>query len=126
MRIADARVLLRARRYAAAYYMCGYAVECALKACIARQTRSSDFPDLNKVRDSWTHNLSALVKVAGLDADRTREESADPIFKRYWATTQGWSESSRYERRTGAEARDLFTAITDGRHGVLRWVRKHW
>jgi HEPN domain-containing protein len=87
MRIADARVLLRARRYAAAYYMCGYAVECALKACIARQTRSSEFPDLNKVRDSWTHNLSALVKVAGLDDDRSSEETADPIFKRYWATT---------------------------------------
>src|SRR5258706_177764 len=31
-RIADAAALLDAKRFQAAYYLCGYAVECALKA----------------------------------------------------------------------------------------------
>ena len=29
----------------AAYYLCGYAVDGRLKACIAKQTRRYDFPD---------------------------------------------------------------------------------
>jgi HEPN domain-containing protein len=57
MRAEDARILLAAGRYAAAFYMCGYAVECALKACIAKQTREYEFPDLKQVRDSYTHDV---------------------------------------------------------------------
>jgi hypothetical protein len=33
-RIADAKALLAAKRWAGAYYLAGYAVECALKACV--------------------------------------------------------------------------------------------
>ena len=36
-RIADAGALFEAHRYDAAYYLAGYAVECALKACIAKR-----------------------------------------------------------------------------------------
>lgn len=54
-RLADARALLAARRYAA-YYLAGYAVECALKACIAKQTRRYDFPpDPRSVSRIYTH-----------------------------------------------------------------------
>lgn len=45
-RLADAKVLLKNRRYDAAYYLAGYAIECALKARIAGRTRRNDFPDL--------------------------------------------------------------------------------
>lgn len=34
LRIAEAKVLLDNNLYAGAYYLAGYAVECALKACI--------------------------------------------------------------------------------------------
>ncbi|MBV9327461.1 MAG: HEPN domain-containing protein [Chloroflexi bacterium] len=34
-KLADAQVLLRARRYDAAYYLAGYVVECGLKAWCA-------------------------------------------------------------------------------------------
>jgi HEPN domain-containing protein len=43
-RIADARALFEAGRNDAAFYLAGYAVECALKACIAKKTREHDFP----------------------------------------------------------------------------------
>jgi len=32
-----------------AYYLAGYAVECAIKACIAKGTRRYEFPDKRKV-----------------------------------------------------------------------------
>ena len=33
-RVRDASALLKVRRWSAAYYLAGYAVECGLKACI--------------------------------------------------------------------------------------------
>jgi HEPN domain-containing protein len=43
-RLKDAEVLLASGRFGAAYYLAGYAVECGLKACIAKLTRAEDFP----------------------------------------------------------------------------------
>src|SRR5712692_7302814 len=54
IRLKEARVLLKAACYDGAYYLCGYAVECGLKACIAKATRRSEFPDLEKVKASYT------------------------------------------------------------------------
>jgi len=67
IRIRDAHVLLSAGNYEGAYYLCGYAIECGLKACIARKTKANDFPDKNTVSASYTHNLHQLVKTAELD-----------------------------------------------------------
>jgi HEPN domain-containing protein len=44
LRLAEAKVLLDSNRYEGAYYLMGYAVECALKSCIAKQTKEYDFP----------------------------------------------------------------------------------
>jgi hypothetical protein len=43
-RINDAGALLNSRRFSGAYYSSGLAVECALKACVAKNTRQFDFP----------------------------------------------------------------------------------
>jgi len=43
-RIKDAEALLMAGRWSGSYYLAGYAVECALKECFAKQTREYDFP----------------------------------------------------------------------------------
>lgn len=62
----DAKVLLDAGNYQGAYYLLGYAVECGIKAAIARAVRRHDFPDLGTVRASYQHNLEALLRTAGL------------------------------------------------------------
>ena len=66
IRLKEAKVLLKNGRYEGAYYLCGYAVECGLKACIARKTKRHEFPDKNTVNASYTHILSDLVKIAQL------------------------------------------------------------
>ena len=43
----EAAALLRAKLFPGAYYLAGYAVECALKACVAKQTNKHDFPNKN-------------------------------------------------------------------------------
>jgi len=55
LRLKEARVLLREGMYPGAYYMAGYVVECALKACIAKQTSRHDFPDKQRAFDCHTH-----------------------------------------------------------------------
>ena len=45
VRLEEAKALRDAGRPAGAYYLAGYTVECALKACIAKRTREHDFPN---------------------------------------------------------------------------------
>lgn len=55
----------------------GYAVECALKACVAKQVRRYDFPDKKLANEAFTHDLEKLVRVSGLwrllEQDDTRQ-----------------------------------------------------
>ena len=66
MRVEDARSLLTARRYNAARYLAGYAVECALKACVARKTKKYDFVEHGAER-ALTHSYDLLLKASPLN-----------------------------------------------------------
>jgi HEPN domain-containing protein len=127
LRLAEAKALLDAGFYDGAYYLSGYAVECALKACIARQTRQHDFPPtVADVRDMYTHDLGRLVRLAGLEPDRLARVQACSIFAENWTTVKDWNEASRYARWSAEDAKSLHTSVVDRRHGVLRWLRLHW
>ena len=60
-RLVDSGLLLAHARYSASYYLAGYAVECALKACIAKRTKAEDFYDKLLARRIFSHNLEELV-----------------------------------------------------------------
>src|SRR5260370_20629525 len=67
-----------------AYYLAGYAVECALKACIARRYAEHDWPEKQFVADSHTHNIMALVKLAGLEPERAVDATANVALGANW------------------------------------------
>jgi len=46
--------------------LAGYALECTLKADIAKQVKQFDFPDKKLANDSYTHKLTDLVITTGL------------------------------------------------------------
>lgn len=126
-RVADARALLDAGRFQAAFYLCGYAVEYALKACIARQVREFDFPDRKVVNDSYVHDLTKLLSVARLAQLHQDEANHNKAFAANWTIVAQWSESSRYNAAiTEADATDLFLAATDPIDGVLTWLKKYY
>jgi HEPN domain-containing protein len=125
VRLAKARVLIAASRWDGACYLCGYSVECGLKACIAKLTRRHDFPDREVVRQSCTHDLTVLVRAAGLEPSLTTERTS-PAFNTRWNLVKDWSEASRYLRIIEPDARGLLDAVANRRHGVLRWIRRHW
>jgi HEPN domain len=125
--LGDAQVLLDQKRWPGAYYLAGYSVECALKACIAKLTRVHDFPDRDFARDIYTHKLAILVGLAELDKARIEKCKASPTFDLHWRRVKFWSEESRYDTSKGEqEAHDLIRAISDNQEGVLPWIKLHW
>jgi hypothetical protein len=128
VRIDEAQALLSLTpsRPDAAYYLAGYAVECALKAAIAKLVNQYDWPDKSFVNSAHTHNLSALMKAAGLEDALDIDTAGNPILKRNWLVAKDWNEQSRYQRHIQADAVKLVNAITDSTNGVLPWIKARW
>ncbi len=127
MRLDDARVLYKNRQYAGAYYIAGYAMECALKACIAKTTLKHDFPDKHRASESFTHDLAKLLNLAGLKVQLDQDGAAMPPLGRNWAVVKDWNEKKRYDDTIDQKAaRDFLRAIRNQKAGLLKWVRRHW
>jgi HEPN domain-containing protein len=131
VRIEDAAALLKIERWAAAYYLAGYAIECGLKACVLRYVGESgvifsDAKYLKELGGVWTHDLEKLLGLADLRPALGQKVKDSEKFNEFWGLVTGWTEVSRYETKTESEARGLFEAITDPAEGVLKWTRIHW
>lgn len=118
--------MLSTKNYCGSYYLAGYAIECALKACIAQKTKKHDFPDKNFAQKCYTHDLKELVKLADLESERLQLEKQNLIFATNWTIVKDWNESSRYRVIKKAEARNLYDSVTDPISGILTWIQQHW
>ena len=127
LRIREGKVLLDNGCYHGAYYLAGYAVECALKACIAKEIREFDFPDKKLVNDSHTHDLTKLLGLSALADKMKASRNVNKTLDAYWALVVAWDEDARYETGTSKQlASDLYEAITDPGNGVLAWLKNWW
>jgi HEPN domain-containing protein len=125
MRLRDARVLMRSGNSETAYYLTGLAVECAVKACIAKNTRRYDFPpNQNAIKEIYTHDLVKLIRAAKLEAALDTDRKSNILFKNKWDVLKDWNINSRYATG-GLAARDLYRAVA-GRNGVMQWLRQRW
>jgi HEPN domain-containing protein len=125
IRLREARALLKLGFNDGAYYLAGYAVECALKACVAKRTRRYDFPERD-THHLYTHAPRKLLEKAGISAELEAYLSATPLFRRYWEIMEQWSPDSRYNVHSRDEAASLITAVGDRRHGVIAWIKRYW
>ena len=126
MRAREATILLGERCYSGAYYLAGYAIECALKSGIAKQFRRHDIPDKRLVNGIHVHDLVKLLDLAGLRDELTRAGRANPALLINWAIVKDGSEVRRYEFARASEARDMCEAVTSPTDGVLPWLALHW
>jgi HEPN domain-containing protein len=126
LRVNDARTLLKSGNNEGAYYLTGLAVECALKAAIARRTQRHEFPPEPKfVRESvYIHDLNKLLVAAGLESTLSAAVVNNAALKTNWALVKDWKPESRY-LAGGLNGNDMYRAAT-GRNGVLGWLRQHW
>jgi hypothetical protein len=124
--IPDARAMLDAHRWSAAYYVAGYAIECALKSCILKRVVASAeliFEDRRFSEKCWTHSIEELVRLADLEAARAADIATNRTLGRNWLIVKDWNEKSRYETVTHHRAKKLFNAVADNVNGVMPWIR---
>lgn len=127
LRVKEAKVLLENGYFSGAYYLLGYAVECALKASIAKQIKRYDFPDRKLINDSYSHELEKLLSVSGLKAELQKEIRNNQDLEVNWAIVKDWSVESRYfPDISETTARDFYSAVTARKNGVLSWLKKWW
>ena len=93
-RLEDAKALWKARRYDGATYLCGYAVEVALKARICRTLNWPEFPNTNREFESYrsfqTHDLDVLLRLSGQEA-RIKGQHL-----KLWSEVVRWKAEWRY------------------------------
>jgi hypothetical protein len=94
-RLKDAEVLYKHRRYAGAVYLCGYAVELALKARICDTLKWRGFPEtpqeMQNYRSFIVHNLDVLLHLSG------REQLIKTHHLTAWSIAAKWEPALRYQ-----------------------------
>jgi len=127
IRVKEATLLLDNDCYEGAYYLLGYSLECALKACIAKKIKEHDFPDKSLANKSYTHKLDELIGVAELKPKLQKMKDNDEEFNLNWAVAKDWSEDIRYEKSIAkTTAQDFFEAVTNNKSGILKWIKSWW
>ena len=124
LRLAEAKLLLENGLPSGAYYLAGYAVECALKSIIATSFRANEIPDKSLVNSVYTHNLNELLNLAGLRRPLKEDMDLNPDLKANWTTVSKWSEQARYETWTGETAATMLEAVGAADKGLLQWLQK--
>ena len=102
----DARSLARAGRYAAAVYLGGYAVECALKVSICKILDLEALP-----RTFAVHDLDVLLMHSGLKRRLSQEQGVAQSFRKL---AEVWKSGSRYD--------DPAMITQSEMEGFLAWV----
>ena len=125
-RLGEAQILLEHERWSGAYYLAGYSVELALKACIANQFGARQIPDPKFVRAIYTHAPNELIVRAGLDGLLKKAMNDDFELDRNWRIVSDWREDCRYEMIQRDRAEAMVNSVGDPKSGVLQWIRPHW
>jgi HEPN domain-containing protein len=102
--LGDAKILREAGRYESAVYLCGYAVEFALKFRICKILEWTAFRD--DLPGMKTHNLVNLLSFTAL-------EGRKKVFQVSWDIVAKWNPEIRYDAEgsfTDARAEDMVVA----------------
>jgi hypothetical protein len=94
-RLEDAEVLLKSGRYDSAVYLCGYAIELALKARICLNLNWNEYPsskaEFQKYQSFKTHDLEVLLRLSGTEAIMRNKYLSE------WSAVSTWDPELRYK-----------------------------
>ena len=112
VRLDDASILLKQKRFAGAIYLAGYAAECLLKWAVTRRLECVYLP-----ADFEIHDLAALLRQAGLEPLLLDEAELRDVF---WALADTWGPELRYLAKSPAseKANSLYQQIAR----VYDWI----
>lgn len=139
LRITEAQTLLDHHLPDGAFYLAGYAVECALKAAICKTLGIDDFFEPNtakthsaKVQDDVlqkfkTHDYGTLLALSGLYYTLEAATVADISLGDAWTVIRRLTrtEQYRYETVLRKEPGDV-KSFVDSIHIFLQWIKTYW
>jgi hypothetical protein len=112
-RLRDAKVLLGRKRLDGAVYLCGYAIELALKARMCRTLKWSGFPETSAefkgLQSIRTHDLEILLRLSGVEGRIKTKHLAE------WSVVLNWDPEKRYQtvgQSTKQQASDMISSAT--------------
>ena len=112
-RIKDGEVLLNSNRYDGAVYLCGYAVEIALKERICRTLGWPGYPSTRREFTNYqsfrTHNLGVLLSLSG------SEQKIKMNFLAEWSVVAEWDPEMRYKPIGSANKQEAELMIDSSR-----------
>lgn len=107
----SAELLQANRKHDVSIYLCGYAVEIALKDRICRTLKWAGFPatsgEFSNYRSFQTHNLETLLNLTAI------EDKVKAAMGGGWSTVVRWNPEQRYNPRgtyTAVEAANMVSA----------------
>lgn len=108
-KLQDAEALLQAQRYHSAIYICGYAIELALKARICLILNWDEFPssktEFQKYQSFKTHELDVLLRLSGAEAIMKNK------YLKEWSDVASWSPEIRYKLVGSTSSQEAHTMI---------------
>jgi hypothetical protein len=112
-RLRDAEALKSSQRFDCSVYVCGYAIEIALKARICRTLDWAGFPETNgefqQFQSFRTHDLDTLLRLSGVKRAIKSNHAGS------WTVVRKWNPNMRY-RRDGVmkaqNAEEMVSAVT--------------
>ena len=112
-------ILFQKKRYNGSVFLCGYAVEIALKLRICKTLRWTGFPETNKEFTNFasfkTHNLDVLLQLSGKEKDIKGSHLAD------WSVIAQCDPEVRYKSASSAKKIDAQQMISSSKNilGIL-------
>ncbi len=123
-RIKDARILFENKAYDGALYICGYAIEVALKAIICKSLSLSGIPhtseEFSNIARIKTHNLEELLKQvpSGVSGKIKSTYFGD------WSIVLQWNPEMRYAPIRGNQMKSQAKGAISSAHKILRYLWK--
>lgn len=126
-RLNDVRALYHAGRYDGAAYLCGYVLEVALKARICKLLELNEYPDAGVYKQAFaTHDLSVLLKLAGLEKEVSLSKTKNPDLFIQWSMMMSWNwvPGMRYQvmKKNKREVGKMLVILID----IFKWLKNQW
>lgn len=125
--LSDAEVLYKENRFASAYYLAGYAVECLLKAVICKRIQPNEYPPRNTNNSHYTHFLETLIRTAHLEKDFEFEVEKSKELKQSYLVLKDWIPGElRYDpNQLGKKKAGDFLNAIKAEKGFIKWLTKY-
>lgn len=122
-RFAEAKLLKKGELNSGAYYLGGYVIEFALKACYCQKVKKGEFPPERSIYDKlYDHDLNKLLDVSGIKPDFYKEVKTNDDLQSAWDLIKDWSEKTRYAVFTRNDAESLIKSMEI----VFDWIKTKW